>query len=253
MTEVPLLKVRFPGRASVSGVTSTRRGGTSTGAYSSLNLGMHVGDEAGRVQENRRRLIAAAGLPAAPVWLDQHHGTHVHVVKSAISANGQPQPPRADAAVCRVQGAVIAVLTADCLPVLLASKDEPVIAVAHAGWRGLAAGIIEKTVAAMDADPSGLSAWLGPAIGPDHFEVGAEVRAAFVEGDAGAEDCFAPRMNNKWLADLPRLATRRLMQLGIQQVEASGRCTYSEADAFFSYRRDGECGRMASLLWMGDE
>jgi YfiH family protein len=205
-----------------------------------------VGDAPARVLANRELL--ARVLPAEPLWLDQVHGTRV--IEFAAAAG---HPPAADGALARRPGQVLAVMTADCLPVLLADRAGSVVAVVHAGWRGLAAGVIEEAVRAMGQAPGTLLAWLGPAIGPLAYEVGAEVREAFVRADPGAAAGFAARgadRPGKYLADLYALARHRLSRLGVEAVYGGRACTYSEPQRFFSYRRDGETGRMATLIWL---
>ncbi len=230
--------------AAVRALVTTRHGGVSEGVYSSLNLGLHVGDDPERVAHNRA--IVRAKLPAEPLWLEQVHGTTVVAADEAAGA-----VPRADAAVARAPGVVCAVMTADCLPILLCDRAGTVVAAAHAGWRGLAAGVVEATVARMGVPASALMAWLGPAIGPRAFEVGAEVREAFVAIDRAASEAFVPAAKaEKWLADLDRLARLRLARLGVTAVSGGGACTFEDADRFFSYRRDGATGRSASLIWL---
>ena len=213
--------------------------------YASLNLGGHVGDLAQAVAENRRRLKAAAGLPAEPAWLTQVHGTNV-IDLDAADRRGAP----ADAAFTRRRGRVCAILTADCLPVLLAADSGDLVAAAHAGWRGLAGGVIEATVQALPVAPGQLMAWLGPAIGPRHFEVGAEVREALLAGDPGADAAFAANARGRFMADLSALARRRLAALGIDRVYGGGQCTFADENRYFSHRRDGATGRQASLIWL---
>ncbi len=232
----------WPAPARVRARITTRAGGISTGPCASLNLAAHVGDDPAAVAENRRRL--RANLPAEPVWLNQVHGIRVVDAASAVAG------VEADAAVAREKGVVCAVLTADCLPVLLCNDAGTVVGVAHAGWRGLSGGVVEATVRAMNEPPPRLLAWLGPAIGPQAFEVGAEVRAAFLAHSPDAAAAFAAKENGKWLADLYRLATLRLNALGVSRVYGGGRCTFLEADSFYSYRREKTTGRMASLIWL---
>ncbi|MFC5301322.1 peptidoglycan editing factor PgeF [Azospira restricta] len=228
----------------VRALQTTRVGGVSGAPWAGFNLGDHVGDEPAAVAANRARL--AAMLPAMPVWLAQVHG--VDVARLDALPAGAPAPV-ADAAVARAAGRVCAVMTADCLPLLLCDRDGTVVAAAHAGWRGLCAGVIEATVAAMAVRPAALSAWLGPAIGPAAFEVGDEVRAAFVARDAAAADGFVRGDGGRWFADLYRLARQRLAALGVPAVHGGGECTWRQADRYFSYRRDGVTGRMATLIW----
>lgn len=223
--------------------TTLRRGGYSRGPFESFNLGAHVGDEARAVDRNRELLREACGLPAEPLWLSQVHGTRV---VDAASAAGIPE---ADAAFTDRPGVVCAVLTADCLPVVLAAGDGSRVAVAHAGWRGLCEGVIEATVAAMQCAGADLVAWLGPAIAQPAFEVGGEVRERFLARDRAAAGCFAPNARGRWQADLYGLARLRLAQCGVTSVGGGDRCTFHEATDFFSYRRDGECGRMATIVY----
>jgi hypothetical protein len=229
--------------ANVRAAVTTRAGGVSHGPWASLNLAAHVGDEPAAVAENRRRLREALALPAEPAWLEQVHGMRVARLPGPA---GEP----ADAAVCFTRGSVCAVLVADCLPVLLASVAGDRVGVAHAGWRGLAAGVVESTVAALDCEPGELVAWLGPSIGPRAFEVGAEVREAFLARDAGAAAAFSPVREGRWLADLPALARRRLAAAGVADVRGGTLCTHSDRGRFYSYRRDGATGRMAALAWL---
>lgn len=232
----------WPAPAGVRALITTRSGGVSVGPCAALNLAAHVGDDPAAVAENRRRL--RLHLPAEPLWLAQVHGVGVADAASA------PAGVEADAAVASRKNAVCAVLTADCLPVLLCDEGGTVVAAAHAGWRGLAAGVIEAAVQAMAAPPSRLLAYLGPAIGPQSFEVGAEVRDAFMTCSAAAADAFVSKGRGKYLADLYCLARQRLNALGVSRVFGGGRCTYSDAEHFYSYRRDRAAGRMASLIWL---
>ena len=228
----------------VRAISTTRRGGTSRGPYAGLNLGDHVGDDATCVAANRERLRLGLGLPAAPHWLRQVHGC-------AVALAHEPAADcEADAMVARGPGQVCAVLTADCLPILLCDRAGTRVAAVHAGWRGLAAGVIEAALARLGAPPESLLAWLGPAIGPGAFEVGAEVRACFLAGDGQAAAAFVPLGQGQWLADLPLLAHHRLAKLGVRDVRGAGLCTFQDAGRFYSYRRDGVTGRMASLVWI---
>ncbi len=220
-----------------------RAGGSSKPPYASFNLGDHVGDEAAAVSANRALLREALQLPSEPVWLQQVHGTAVLNADAAGSAGP------ADAAVTRQGDRVLAILVADCMPVLLASADGAVLGAAHAGWRGLAAGVLEVTVAAMNVEPRGIHAWLGPAIGAQHFEVGEEVRAAFIAHDARAGAAFRANARGRWQCDLALLARQRLAALGLANVAATELCTFDDATNCYSYRRDGRTGRMAALLW----
>lgn len=233
----------WPAPANVRALITTRVGGVSAAPYASFNLGDHVGDDPRHVEQNRADL--AACLPAQPAWLTQVHGT---AVLNAAQVAGAPQ---ADASVALQPGVVSVVMTADCLPVLLCDRAGSVVAAAHAGWRGLLDGVLERTVEAM-AQPAGeLLAYLGPAIGPTAFEVGDEVRQAFVAHSAQASKAFLPAASaGKWLADLYLLARQRLNGVGVNAVYGGHDCTYSDAERFFSYRRDGVTGRMASLIWL---
>jgi len=237
-----LLLPDWPVPANVRALQTTRQGGLSPAPWQGLNLGDHVGDAPERVAANRAELRGS--LPAEPAWLQQVHGIHVVDAATAIDR------PEADAAYARQPGAVCAVMTADCLPVLLCDRAGTVVAAAHAGWRGLQAGVLEATIAAMAVPPADLLAWLGPAIGPQAFEVGEEVRAAFVAADADAVQAFRPGAAGKWLADIYLLARQRLQAAGIFSVSGGDLCTVSDAGRFFSYRRDNITGRMATLIWL---
>jgi YfiH family protein len=223
--------------------TTLRNGGVSSGNFESLNLGAYVDDDANAVRENRIRFKALCNLPSEPRWLRQVHGSHVLVDPAAGAA------AEADAAITRDAGVVCVVQAADCLPVIFASGDGAEVAVAHAGWRGLLGGVLEATVRAMSADPANLLAWLGPAISQAAFEVGGEVRQQFLAHDPAADDCFADNERGRWQADLYGLARMRLSGLGVGQVSGGEYCTFSEPERFFSYRRDGACGRMASFVF----
>lgn len=238
-----VIEPRWPAPANVRALSTLRDGGVSTGVYGSLNLADHVEDQIAHVMENRRRLRIGQALPDEPCWLRQVHGVRVVDLDA-------PQPDlTADAAVTRRKHLVCAILTADCLPVLFTDVAGECIAAAHAGWRGLSAGVLEATVDAMQTAPSRLLAWLGPAIGAQRFEVGAEVRAAFVRHDAAADLAFTPAPSARYLADLGLLARQRLSMMGVRQVSGSDACTHSEPQRFFSHRRDGRSGRQATLIW----
>lgn len=242
------LRPRWAAAASVRSAFSLRSGGVSAGRYASLNLGTHVGDDGAAVAENRRRLHVALALPNEPLWLSQQHG--VAVVDADRTGCRPETPPAADAAVTREPGRVLAVLVADCLPVLLADEAGRAIAVAHAGWRGLRAGVIEATVAALAVDPGQLQAWVGPGIGQAHFEVGEEVRTALCALDGQAAVAFERNERGRWQCDLSRLVEQRLARLGVTRVANERRCSYAEPDGFYSFRRDGVTGRMAALIWI---
>lgn len=223
--------------------TTTRDGGVSVGARGTFNLAAHVGDDPAAVATNRARLRAALALPDEPLWLSQVHGTTV------VVHDGRRDLPVADAAVAFEPGRVLAVLTADCLPVVLASCDGRRIGIAHAGWRGLLGGVLERTVLALGVPAAELVAWLGPAIGTNAFEVGAQVRDAFIAAAAVDAACFAPNARGRWQADLAGLAQARLARLGLPAVAVDGRCTFESAGRFYSHRRDPESGRQATLVW----
>lgn len=238
------LTPEWPLPPGVGACQTTRLGGVSLPPYQSLNLGLHVQDEPQSVAENRRRL--AACLPAPPLWLNQVHGTRVVAATPAT-----PDGTEGDGGVARAPGRVCAIMTADCLPVLFCARDGSAVGAAHAGWRGLAGGVLEATVAAMEVAPDQLSCWLGPAIGPRAFEVGDEVRAAFLDQDGAQASAFQPgAAPGKWLADIYALARRRLNRLGLSQIYGGGFCTVAEGERFFSYRREKVTGRMASLIWL---
>ncbi len=239
----------WPASKNVNALFTTRNGGVSGGknnAYATLNLGSHVNDDVSDVEKNRSLLNRY--LPSAPKWLEQVHGT------SVLCMDNEMMSRQGDAAFSRMQGTVCAVMVADCLPVFLCDTTGTVVAIVHAGWRGLAAGVIEKTVAEMCHDQTQLMAWLGPAIGSECFEVGGEVREVFINHDSQASAAFVPQQSqdgNKWLADIFQLARLRLVKAGVTAIFGGGVCTYSDPSRFFSYRRDGETGRMAALIWLG--
>ncbi len=236
------IKPEWPAPARVRSCITTRPGGVSRGPFASFNLGSHVGDDPAAVTQNRSQLRRC--LPDEPFWLRQVHGTRV------VDADQGQLEPEADAAFTRASGRVLAALTADCLPILLCHDAGTVAAVAHAGWRGLAAGVIENAVLAAGASPERMMAYIGPAIGADVYEVGPEVRAAFVDQTADAALAFRPHGAGKFLADLALLARQRLARAGVRRVFGGEHCTYSEPERFFSFRRDGVTGRMASLIWL---
>ncbi|MFH1494226.1 MAG: peptidoglycan editing factor PgeF [Pseudomonadota bacterium] len=240
----------WPAPDHVQARVTTRRGGVSAAPYASLNLGDHVGDDPAAVAANRAELRAY--LPAEPLWLKQIHGCGIATADQVAGI------PEADGSISRQAGRICAVLTADCLPVLFCDRAGMVVAAAHAGWRGLADGVLEAAVAAMVVEPGEILAWLGPAIGPQAFEVGEEVRQAFMAQDPAAASAFVPSPQTphsparpgKWLADIYSLARQRLARAGVKQVFGGDFCTYTDAERFYSYRRDGATGRMASLLWL---
>lgn len=245
------LDADWPAPPGVRALTSLRGGdGVSAPPFDRLNFGLNCGDEPAAVLENRRRFAQWLALPTEPVWLKQVHGTGVLRVRGG--GPGRDSLPEADAAVTSQAGTVLAILTADCLPVVFAAIDGSEVGVAHAGWRGLAAGVLEATVAAMQAPPAQLRAWLGPAAGPEHYEIGAEVRDAFVGNDEGAAPAFVPTRPGHWRVDLFALARRRLAALGVNDVHGGGLCTIADASRFYSHRRDGRSGRLLTLAWRSD-
>ena len=231
----------WPAPANIHAATTLRTGGVSLGTFSSLNPATHVSDDNERARQNRQIIRVMLELPAEPVWLEQIHSNRaVKAVKTAIVE-------QADASYSNESGVVCAVMTADCLPLLVCSTDGAQIAAIHAGWRGLLAGVITNTVVAMQQQD--LLVWLGPAIGPDCFEVGPEVREAFLEKSASFNDAFKQQGNGKWLADIYQLARIELAALGIVNVYGGTHCTFTEHERFYSYRRESQTGRMATLIW----
>jgi YfiH family protein len=233
----------WPAPARVRSWQTTRRGGVSSGPYQTLNLALHVGDQPAAVATNRDRLAQALKLPGEPAWLEQIHGNRI------LDLDHGDQGP-ADGAVTARAGVVLAIMTADCLPVLLTAQDGRQIGAAHAGWRGLASGVLTGVVAQFDCKPTEIMVWLGPAIGPDAFEVGAEVRAAFVSADADAAAAFSENARGRWQADLHGLARLQLKRAGVDAIYGDTRCTYADSEQYFSHRREAPCGRMASLIWL---
>lgn len=238
-----LVRPDWPAPAGIHACTTTRAGGVSAGPWASFNLAGHVQDDPAAVAENRRRLHSALRLPAEPLWLTQVHGT---AIASADNAPGC----EADGSYADHSGAVCAVLTADCLPVLLCDRAGREVVAVHAGWRGLVNGVVEAALDRFKAKPRELLAWLGPAIGPAAFEVGEEVRQAFLADDPGAEAAFRNNRPGHWLADLYGLARLRLARRGVTAVYGGGLCTYGDAARFYSFRREPVTGRMASLIWI---
>lgn len=233
-----LVKPKWPAPANVRAFTTTRAGGISTGTWSSLNLGARCGDDPLAVQGNREKLLSH--LPAAPQWLRQVHGNQV-----LTHHHGAKEEQEADGLVSFSPGRVCAVLTADCLPVLFCSRSGDKVAAAHAGWRGMAQGVLQAAVAELKEPPGEIMAWLGPAIGPKVYEVGEDVRRAFPEEQSS---CFKVH-GDRWLLDLYGVARHKLAQLDITAVYGGHFCTFSDRERFFSYRRDGVTGRMASVIW----
>lgn len=245
-----ILSADWAAPVGVHAFTTLRHGaGRSQAPFDSFNLGTRYGqyrDDPAMVEANRAELIERFGLPSPPRWLHQVHGTGV----VRFSRDATQDEPDGDAAVTAEPGVVLAILTADCLPVVFASDDGRVIGAAHAGWRGLAGGVLERTVEAMQVDPGRLLAWLGPAAGPQAYEIGAEVRDAFVGGDARAAPAFVATRPDHWRVDLYALARLRLADAGVLRVRGGGLCTITDAQRFYSHRRDAQTGRMATLIWM---
>jgi polyphenol oxidase len=246
MSRIDSIKPEWAAPNTVHAAFTLRSGGVSVGPFESFNLGLHVGDDPLAVEENRRRLRAELSLSKEPMWLEQVHGTNV----LDLDASTVDAPLHGDAAVARTARSVCVIQVADCMPVLFAARSGEAIGAAHAGWRGLANGVLEATVQAMNVEPSRLVAWLGPAIGPANFEVGDEVRAAFVSRDGQADAAFKKNPRGRWQCDLYALARLRLAALGLRSVTGGKWCTYADSQRFFSYRRDGSCGRMAALIWL---
>jgi YfiH family protein len=234
----------------VRSVFTLRGGGVSIGSYASLNVGSHVEDAGPAVTENRRRIATSFELPSEPAWLTQVHGAQV------VRLGASPQAGlKADAAVTTRAGCVCAIQVADCLPVLFAAADGSAVGAAHAGWRGLAAGVLEATVGALAVPPGQLRAWIGPGIGPAHFEVGPEVRESFLAAASAAsaaevEAAFTANDRGRWQCDLVALARQRLVACGVSAIHGGQWCTFGDPDNFFSHRRDGRSGRMAALIWL---
>lgn len=246
MSDPSLLEFEWTLPPGVRAAFTTRSGGASAGEWSSLNLGAHVGDAPEAVAENRRRVRRLLGMKPEPAWLNQVHGVGVCDLDSVKHRH---LPVEADAAITSRKDYACVVMVADCLPVLFASRDGQKIGAAHAGWRGLAAGVLEHTVLALGVPVGELTAWLGPCISREHFEVGDEVHTGFVTQDAGAHAAFTPNARGRWQADLVQLARRRLNALGVKDVNGGDWCTYADSARFFSHRREGKGGRMAALIW----
>lgn len=240
----PWLIPDWPAPPHVRAFVTTREGGVSTGEYASMNLGYSSGDERERVTENRR--LVRAALPSDPVYMRQLHG----IVVADLDSLSTPEGVTADAARTTRKASVATVLTADCMPLLLTDAQGTRVAAVHAGWRGMAAGIIEAAVHSLDVDPSSLLAWMGPTIGPDAFEVGPEVREAFMVREPRAAEVFREHKPGKFMADLYGLARQRLSSAGVASIHGGGFCTRSEPERFFSYRREPKSGRMGAFIWM---
>lgn len=237
----------WPIPARVRAAVTTRDGpGVSAPPFARFNLGLRSGDAVDAVQANRGALRQALGLPSAPRWLQQVHGVQVAQLGPLPTAD----EPQADAAVSHLPGTVLSILTADCLPVLFCAADGSEIGAAHAGWRGLAGGVLEATLAELHAPHGQVLAWLGPCIGAASYEVGEEVRAVFVGHDVAAAECFVPTRPGHWLCDLAGLARQRLRAAGVERIHGGGFDTFTDARCY-SYRRDGaRSGRFASLIWL---
>jgi YfiH family protein len=226
----------------VQAISSTREGGFSSGDFHSLNLGMHVADDANLVQRNRDHLQHISHMPSSPIWMNQTHSTVVKEIDTYTST-----PVEADAMVTSTPGLVCSVMTADCLPVLIASIDGSKVATVHAGWRGLVGGILENT---LEHFQGSVTVWIGPAISVSAFEVGDEVRQQFMDSSARSVSAFSQHKPGKWMADLPLLAKQRLNKLGCNSVILSNLCTFKDSELFFSYRRQSSTGRQASFIWI---
>lgn len=246
MTGESFISPSWPAPKNVKAFVSTRLGGVSITPFDALNLGAHVGDMTGHVDENRRLFAKAIGMPDSVQWLNQVHGVDVAHLPSDDQVNS------ADAAFTQQNRQVCAVLTADCLPVFFCDDAGQKVAVAHAGWRSLCSGVLEETLACFD-NPEKVLVWLGPAIGPNAFEVGGEVREAFMSGRPEAHSAFVAKDNGKWLGNLYLLARQRLTAKGVTRVYGGDHCTFSDASQFYSFRRDGKTGRMASVIWFESE
>jgi YfiH family protein len=245
-----LLRPDWPAPARVRVLVTTRRlPGCSQPPFDAFNLGLRNGEAPATAAANRALLLRAFDLPSPPLWLRQVHGTSVVDADALARGAALAGEPEADAAITRAPGCVLAVLTADCLPVLLCADDGSAVGAAHAGWRGLAAGVLERAIAAVGTEPGRLLAWLGPAIGPASYEVGEEVRAAFAAHDAGSIAAFVPTRPGHWQCDLYALARRRLAAAGVTQVAGGGFDTFADG-RFYSHRRDAVTGRFATLIWL---
>lgn len=241
---ISVIRANWPAPPNVHALCTTRKGGVSEGDYSAFNLAYHVEDQADHVEQNRQQLIRDLNLPNPPLWLNQVHGTEVahHSALPQIVID-------ADASYSTQANHVCAVMTADCLPILICNKRGTKVAAAHAGWRGLANGVIEASVQKLDENPDELLVWLGPAIGPQSFEVGEEVRRAFIHDLPMTAGAFIANKPQHYLADLYQIARLRLHRMGIKNVYGGDFCTYIDSDQFYSYRRDGKTGRQVSLIW----
>lgn len=245
--EIGLIRPQWPAPSHVHACSTSRQSGVSEGVYAGLNLALHVEDSADHVMENRRRLKQQLNLPAEPLWLEQVHGKKV-VDAGQVTCT----PPQADASYSRHANTVCSVMTADCLPVLFCNRSGDRVAAAHAGWRGLADDVLEATISAMSEPAENLLAWMGPAIGAKAFEVGSEVRDVFIRQQEEAEEAFTENRPGHYLADIYQLASLRLKKQGVLSIYGGEYCTYTDADHFYSYRRDGKTGRQASMIWFNE-
>jgi len=244
---IDLIKPDWPAPNNIHAFCTTRNSGVSEGVYDSLNLAMHVADTPSHVQANRKHLKSQLKLPTEPLWLNQVHG--YNVVDASLEYMVAPE---ADASFCDKPDNVCLVMTADCLPVLISNRQGNKVAAAHAGWRGLANGVIEATIAVMEEEPRELLVWLGPAIGPQAFEVGEEVRDTFVNCLPSTANAFEQNRQGHYLADIYQLARLRLQNIGVNSIYGGDYCTYTDAGRFYSYRRDDTTGRQASLIWFDE-
>lgn len=246
MTDTGIPQMIFPqwsAPANIGAASTTRLGGVSQGAWYSLNLAMHVGDRLENVTVNRQIVMNMLQLPSEPAWLRQVHGCEVAEINNSYQYE-------CDASITRKPGIVCVVMTADCLPLLMTDRQGTVVAAVHAGWRGLTAGVIENTLDYMGCPTSDILVWLGPAIGSAHFEVGENVYQCAIDHDPAARAAFTEHGEKHWLCDLYHLARQRLAACGVGAVSGGGFCTYADAERFYSYRRDGITGRMASIIWI---
>jgi YfiH family protein len=234
----------WPAASKIKAFSTTRQNGFSLAPFDSFNLAEHVDDKVENVKRNRIKLQTILQLPAEPFWLSQIHSTKV------VEAKCDSSYPIADASYTSTTNTICAVLTADCLPLLICDKKASCVAAVHAGWKGLANGIIEETLKTLNIPGEELLVWLGPAIGPDTFEVGEDVLQKFMEYDSHAKKAFRALPNNKWLANIYELAKQRLLNFGVTEIYGGEFCTFTQKDKFFSYRRDKQTGRMASLIWI---
>jgi len=240
---IEAIEPQWEAPAGIRACCTTRVGGLSISPFDSFNLALHVGDDEKRVMQNRRHLRQALDLPAAPSWMRQTHGTDTIILEQDISRN-------ADAAITREAGKVAVVMTADCLPILLCDQAGTEVAVVHAGWRGLQAGVIQSALAKMISSNDQLIAWIGPGISQACFEVGEEVRSAFIDSFLAAQDYFQAHRPGHWLCDLGGLAEEVLKQQGVNRVHRDPHCSFRDAELFYSYRRNAITGRMATLIWI---